>query len=185
MYIISGRFKRKGLISPKGDHVRPTQSKVRESLFNRIQHEIEEATFLDLFAGSGIMGLEALSRGAQKVTLVEKHPASLKAIKENIALLKVEQKVEVISHDVFSSLAHFAKKERSFDFIFADPPYHQGLGDQTLKEIDSLNLLNPEGTLWIEEATSHPQELILQNLKFVREKRMGSTFLREYSLSTS
>jgi 16S rRNA (guanine966-N2)-methyltransferase len=184
MQIISGKYGRMRLTSPQGDHVRPTQSKVRESLFNRIQYEIEGATFLDLFAGSGIMGLEALSRGAQRVTLVERHPASLKAIKANISLLKAEQEVELFSCDVFSTLEQLAKKGRSFDYIFADPPYYQGLGEKTLVEVDRLNLLKNEGTLWIEEAQAHPQETALTRLSFIREKKMGRTYLREYSLTT-
>lgn len=181
MHIIGGKFKRRNLISPKGDHVRPTQSKVRESLFNRIQFSIEGATFLDLFAGSGIMGLEALSRGAKHVSFVDEHPLSIETIEENCTLLDVNKDVTLLRLNAFEALEYLSREGKTFDYIFCDPPYGKGYGEKVLELVDTLPLLNDEGTLWIEENCAHPKERALSKLSFIREKKMGRTFLREYT----
>ena len=121
---------------PKGLDVRPTQDRVREALFSMLQNDIRGARFLDLFAGSGSVGLEALSRGAETVAFVEQAPRSLACLSRNIAMLKVEDRCRVIRTDVYAWLAAapsasngFESSDNSaaFDIAYADPPYAIGV----------------------------------------------------------
>ncbi len=110
---------------PKGLDVRPTQDRVREALFSMLQNDICGARFLDLFAGSGSVGLEALSRGAAEVVFVEQAPRSLACLAQNIAMLKVEDRSRVIRADVYAwlSAASNVPNGPGFDIVYADPPY--------------------------------------------------------------
>ncbi|KPK32862.1 MAG: hypothetical protein AMS24_02975 [Chlamydiae bacterium SM23_39] len=118
MHITGGKFKGKKIKSI--NKIRPTMSKVREAFFNICREKIEKAFFLDLFAGSGIMGLEALSRGASYVVFVEKDIKVVRCIRENICSLQVEKFTDVIKEDIFVALQ---KIKMSFDIIYFDPPF--------------------------------------------------------------
>ena len=171
MFIIAGRFKKRKLVTPKGNTTRPTLGKMRETLFNIIQSEIEGATFLDLFAGSGTMGLEALSRGASSVTFVEKDRAAIRAIETNIEHFGVEKEVSLIRGDVFKALEHLAP----FDIIFADPPYGHGYGEKVLAMVEKYNLV--KGSLFVEESDELPPP---KNLQLVSCRKMGRTKLHHF-----
>lgn len=184
MYIIGGKYKKKTIQAPHDDETRPTSAKLREALFNICQFSIEGALFLDLFAGSGAIGLEALSRGAQKVIFVEKSRHSTKTIKANIAAFKEEENTEVFVGDVFIILERFAKEGKKFDIIFADPPYGFGLGEQVIEKVDRLFLLNKEGVLFIEDEHSPTHlEPSLHHLTLKTSRRVGRTSLKEFTLS--
>ncbi len=136
MRIIAGKFKGREIISPsKKIELRPTSDKVREAIFDVIRVDIGGAIFLDLFAGSGAMGIEAISEGAEFAVFVEKNPKAIKTIEANIEMLGVKGQATVVKSEVNSFLKDppfpeaFAKK---FDIIFLDPPYASLLGDQTL-----------------------------------------------------
>lgn len=124
MRIITGSARGRRLISPEGADVRPTTDKVKESLFSIIQFEIEGRAVLDLFAGSGQLGLEALSRGAASCVFVDASAKSLAVVRRNIALTGFEARSEVVHGDAISFLASASRK---FDLVFLDPPYDQGL----------------------------------------------------------
>ena len=124
MRIAGGEFRGRILNAPKGLDVRPTQDRVREALFSMVQNEIGGVRFLDLFAGSGGVGLEALSRGAAHAAFVESSPRSLACIAKNIAMLKVEPRASVIRADVYAWLNGSAAEP--FDMAYADPPYALG-----------------------------------------------------------
>lgn len=138
MRIISGRFKGRALAAVgKGDpaaHLRPTTDRVRESLFSmltggRFGDPIDEARVLDLFAGTGALGLEALSRGAAQVTFVENGRKSLSLLRQNIALCDVAAEVEVVTKDATRLGTH---DSAAFDLVFLDPPYGKGMGERAL-----------------------------------------------------
>jgi len=173
IFIISGRFKKRKLVTPKGLTTRPTLNKVRETLFNICQGEIEGATFLDLFAGSGAIGLEALSRGAASVTFVEKDRAAFQALAENIKMLGVERETRLIKGDVFKTIEHLA----AFDIIFADPPYGQGFGERLLPLIIEHALLNR--SLFIEESSELGEQ---EGLQLQSIRKTGRTKLHHYGL---
>ena len=181
MRIIGGRFQKRELFSPKGDATRPTSSLLREALFNILQSSIEEATFLDLYAGSGAVGLEALSRGATKVIFVEKNRLALEALKKNSALLKVEDEIQILYGDVFSNL----KKIRGIDILFADPPYLEDLKQDfvgaLLTSLDQSDLLNPGARCFFEV---HKKKALfsepLNTLTFVNTRVFGDSQLISY-----
>jgi 16S rRNA (guanine(966)-N(2))-methyltransferase RsmD len=126
MRIISGRFKGRILKSPKGAGLRPTSQRVKEALFNILGERICGASFLELFAGSGSIGIEALSRGAKRVVFVENNRLCIKAIQENLALLGVASNcVTILPLTVQKALTHLAAKGDKFDLVFLDPPYNQ------------------------------------------------------------
>lgn len=127
MRIITGSARGRRLFSPDGMDVRPTTDKVKESLFNIIQFELEGRRVLDLFAGSGQLGLEALSRGAESAVFVDNSPASLAVVKKNIGLTGFQEKAVAVAGDAFAFLSTTNQK---FDLVFLDPPYDCKLVDQ-------------------------------------------------------
>lgn len=157
MRIISGKFRGRVLAAPPKQGVRPTSSLLREALFNICQNEIEGARFLDLFAGTGAMGFEALSRGAASATFVEKENAAKKCILANAEKLGVN--IELLSGDLFAMLPLLERQGKSFDIIYADPPYGQGrksmlYAEELLHALANSPLLAPGGSLFIEETES-------------------------------
>jgi len=146
--IIAGKFKGRSLKTPQGPSTRPTQGMLREAVFNICQNEIGEARFLDLFAGSGAMGLEALSRGATHATLVESNRSALACIKENIRTLEAALQISLLPVQAERAISMLAKQKALFDIIYVDPPYDTPL-TQLLDAL--LPLLAPQATLFIEE----------------------------------
>jgi 16S rRNA (guanine(966)-N(2))-methyltransferase RsmD len=187
MRIIAGHYKNLMLNAPKGSKTRPTSSQLRETVFNICQNTIEDSVFLDLFAGSGAMGLEAVSRGAKESFFIENDSFAIKCIKENIMKLKVEDQSKLMPGDVFQNLKRLSKKQQQFNLIFADPPYDACVGDHsfglhTLIIIDQLNLLSDGGMLFIEDAKGNIEEgLPLTVLKLVNSRNSGRTTLFQYT----
>lgn len=152
MKISGGEFKGRTLKTPKGPATRPTKSILREAFFNICQHEIQGARFLDLFAGSGSMGFEALSRGAASVVFVEQNPNAIRCIRENIALLQMQTRAELLPADVFSALKRLEKRKDSFNLIYIDPPYDKvaELAPLILQELKERALIAEHGTVFLE-----------------------------------
>lgn len=131
MRIISGKFKGHHLVSFKANHIRPTTDRVKETLFNKIMFDLEGARVLDLFCGTGNLGLEALSRGARHVTFVDAHKQSLLITRENITKLKVDKSdYQVLQKDVLAYLKTY--EGEPFDIIFADPPFTQKMAHDVM-----------------------------------------------------
>lgn len=145
--IIAGKYKGRVLKTPKGPSTRPTQGMLREAVFNICQHVVDGARVLDLFAGSGAMGFEALSRGAAHVVFVENNRFALSCIRENIALLQLENTCSLLKMDALSALKRL---KDPFDLIYVDPPYDSNISPY-LEIINSKKLLSSEGILFIEE----------------------------------
>lgn len=123
MRIISGTARGRTIVAPAGDRTRPTQDKVRESLFNIIRWDVMEARILDLFAGTGALSLESLSRGAQSAVLVDTDRAACEAIRKNIAACRMEDKARLIVRDYRQAMDQLAREGEVFDVVFLDPPY--------------------------------------------------------------
>ncbi len=130
MRIIAGNARGKKLRTLEGDAVRPTSDRVKEALFNILQFRIEGRTFLDLFAGSGQIGLEAFSRGAERAVLVDSSRRAVSVIEENVSAVKAEAAAKVVNADSTMYIKHPADK---FDVAFIDPPYRQGLIQSVLR----------------------------------------------------
>lgn len=179
MQIIAGAYKSRQLKTPKGRATRPSSSRLREALFNILQGTIEGACFLDLFAGSGAVGLEALSRGAREAVFIEKEREAARCIKQNIAALEVGGRASLFTGDLFSLLGRLRK---SFDIIFADPPYESGpLSGRLLQLIDETELLKPGGLFLLEESEKTAIEAEgLKSLSLLERRRFGTSALLQF-----
>lgn len=175
LQIVGGKYKRRKLLAPNTTLVRPTAGNLREALFNICQNEIEGALFLDLFAGSGAMGLEAISRGAKHATFVEQNSSALSAIKKNIETLGEGERATVIRGDV---VAVIPRLQGPFDIIYVDPPYSKGLSAAVLTALDKYPLLAKEGRLFIEDDSL--EEPPLDTLKLKDKRTVGRAILFEY-----
>ncbi|MFH1288908.1 MAG: 16S rRNA (guanine(966)-N(2))-methyltransferase RsmD [bacterium] len=153
--------------------IRPTQAKVKQAIFNIFQKEILDSEFLDLFAGKGTIGLEALNRGASCVICVDNHPLIAWAIRK-------PPKITILKQDVFSAIRSLYQQEKKFDFIFADPPYHQNLYQKILTGITKYDILKKSGFLILEHYWKEnlPDETEL--FKLWQKKRYGDTVLTIY-----
>lgn len=168
MQITGGSLKSRKIDSPKGSNVRPTLSQVRESIFSVLFSLIDfnEKIFLDVFAGSGIMGFEAVSRGFQGSVFVEKDKKTFFQLKENAKKLGLDEKnTELFLGD---STKILKKLQKSFDVIYVDPPYQSGLYDEVLSAIKARRLLKTNGVLILE----HPKDLaiITDGFAVIKEK---------------
>lgn len=175
MRVISGRAKGRRLQSPRGLGTRPTSDRIKENLFNILGPQIPGSRFLDLFAGCGGIGIEAKSRGAAAVVLVEKHPSALCCLKKN--LLHTALDGEVLADDVFSALGRLDKQKRQFELIFLDPPYGRELVNKTLARLEQTALLAPGGLIIAEYGRKEDIAKELLKLVAVREVHYGDTCL--------
>ncbi len=161
MRIISGKARGTKLYSLEGQTTRPTLDRVKESLFNIIQNDIQDCVFLDLFAGSGAIGLEASSRGAKEVILCEKNRNAIEIIKKNIQKTHLEDKTKLYEMSFENLLKKLNKK---VDIIYIDPPYKTDFVYESIKIINEKKLLNDEGTIIIETDEEDRIKKQLENL---------------------
>lgn len=176
MRVIAGGAKGTKLASLAGFSTRPTADRVKEALFNILAPYLPKADFLDLFAGNGGIGIEALSRGAASAVFIDSNPASVSVINRNLKKTRLSGG-EVFRSDTLRALQRLHRQKRHFDIIFFDPPYQQGLFTQTLSTLDQWPLLNKGGII-IGEA-SKKEETSWDMLKFclTDERFYGKTKL--------
>ena len=178
MRITGGQFCGRILKAPDSDAIRPTQDRVRESVFNIIQCEIGDAKFLDLFAGSGAVGLEALSRGAYAATFVETNRRHLATLKENLSSLRLQPNtptVNVVAAEVYGWIANYSGP--GFDIAFADPPY--ALGEEkgyasVLRTLAERNVVKTDG-MFIAEMTAVQKAEETPGWDLLRDRTYGKT----------
>lgn len=173
MRVIAGRFGGRRLVTPRGGATRPTSDRVREALFSVLGEAVDGARVLDLFAGSGALGIEALSRGASQVTFVDSAPAAVRAIRSNLEALGIE--AEVQRSDARAALRTARAGARQYDLIFVDPPYRLAatLGPGLSEGISVL--LAPGGSVVSESDRREPLQL---NLPLRDHRRYGDTLIR-------
>ena len=164
MRVIAGTARRLPLKTVPGTDTRPTTDRIKETLFNILQPEIADCRFLDLFSGSGGIGIEALSRGADSAVFVEKNPKACKCIRENLSFTKLAEHGKLLNMDVLQALRTL-EGEEAFDCIFMDPPYNHDLEKQVLEYL-SKSLLADESTLIIIEADLSTDFSYLEDLGF-------------------
>lgn len=156
MRVITGSAKGRPLQTIKGQEVRPTADRVKESLFNVLAGRVDGARFLDLFAGSGAVGIEALSRGAASCTFVELQTAHLAVVQTNLRRTGLEAGAQLLRRDARAALIDFGKRGVTFDLIFVDPPYGIDLIEPVLEAIAAHELLIPEGWVICEHHKKDP-----------------------------
>ena len=169
MRVIAGKARRIQLKTIEGMDTRPTTDRIKETLFNMISHGLCDCTFLDLFAGSGAIGIEALSRGAKEAVFVEKNPKAMVCIRENLRRTKLEDQAVTMVSDVASAL-HKLNGKKKFDYIFMDPPYDHMLEKQVLTFLAESSLL-AEDALIIVEASLETDFSYLEDLGYTLIKR--------------
>jgi 16S rRNA (guanine(966)-N(2))-methyltransferase RsmD len=182
MRVIAGTSRGRRLAVFEGRDVRPTPDRVREALFSILQSKLKSFAalrVLDLFAGTGAMAIEALSRGAISACLVDKSPASAKIIRENLDSCQLADKAKLIISDAWQALPEFAPG--SYDLIFLDPPYGQKLVERALAEIDRLGLLSKSGILCAETAADEILPESVGQLRRIDQRRYGTIKINFYA----
>ena len=177
--IIGGEAKGRKLKGPKGLEFRPTTGRVKEYIFSIVGPAISGARVLDLFAGSGSLGIEALSRGAAEVIFIEQCREQVCLIEQNLALCHFEAQSSLIKGDVFKILNYLGKQLSKFDVILADPPFRKSLNEEIVLAVDKQRILGSGGVLIIE----HQIDDILKretNLQLLRQRRFGRCVVSIY-----
>ena len=182
MRVVAGSAKSLKLKTIEGMETRPTQDRIKETLFNMIQYDIPGSTFLDLFSGSGGIGIEALSRGAKEAYFVEKAKPALRCIRENLRYTKLDKKAQVLATDVNSAIRQLETKNVTFDHIFMDPPYYKNMFIDALSSIDEADLLCDDGIIVVEHDTKEKFVDKIGRLEKTRYKKYGNTTLTFYKL---
>lgn len=147
MRVIAGKYRGRSLLSPKNKDVRPTTDRIKEDLFNIIMPYLYQANFLDLFAGSGSIGIEAVSRGANNVIMVDNSIESVRLIKENLKKINVTEDIRVLNQE---ALKYLFKTSEKFDIIFLDPPYAFRETENLIKIINDNEILKDNGIIIVE-----------------------------------
>jgi 16S rRNA (guanine(966)-N(2))-methyltransferase RsmD len=177
MRVIGGNARGRRLKVPKGQTLRPTAARVKEALFNILPHDLDGATVLDLFAGTGNLTIEALSRGAAAAILVDSSVESGKAIRENVRRLHLADRTKVWIMPVARALRLLARQGETFDLIFLDPPYDCRWIDRTLPIIAQGRLLRESGTLITEHSIRENVEPRYDSLALHDQRRYGGTLV--------
>lgn len=186
MRVIGGNAKGRRLLVPKGQGVRPTAARVKESLFNILPRDFSGMRVLDLFAGTGSVSIEALSRGAHEAVLVDLSARSAAVIRENLDRLGLKERAQVWVAPVARTLKALAKRGDHYDIIFLDPPYDKGLVELSLKLIAQGNLLNSLGTVVAEHSAREVIKPRYDGLVLNDQRHYGDTrlsFLKRETLT--
>ena len=175
MRIAGGEFGGRTLVVPKSDAIRPTQDRVREALFSILQCEIPGAAFLDLFAGTGSVGLEAISRGAASATFVEMNAKHLESLRRNIDAMAKSARVDIVRADAYRYIASYSGP--GYDIAFADPPYALGeeKGYASVLETLAARGVVKEGGLFVAEMTSVQRAEPTPGWELLRDRTYGKT----------
>lgn len=176
--IIAGEIKGRKIKSLKGKTVRPLLARVKKSLFDIIGRKIKNAVFLDLYAGTGSVGIEALSRGTKEVIFIDNDPQAVKIIEENLKQFGFEERAKIFRRDILKGLP----VERKFDLIFIGPPYKSELILPTLKIITQENCLSPEGWIICQHHFCEKLPEEYYNYELFRREKYGDMFLSFYQI---
>lgn len=167
-------------MGPKGMATRPTPQRVREAMFNVLAPRLAGALFLDLFAGTGIVGIEALSRGAEHAVFVEQYRPNVRLIARNLELAGLSDRGRILARGVATVVVGLSGSGPGFDIVFLDPPYRQGLAADTLNRIGDLNLVRPGGLVIAEHGVSEILPVRPGRLLVGRRLEYGDTGLTFY-----
>ncbi len=150
--VIGGALRGKRLSPLRGLTIRPTTDYLRESIFNILAGGLEDAVVLDLFAGTGSLGIEALSRGAATAVFVDKAPQAIKTLTRNISACSLEAQSSILKRDVLRGLSFLKSIGLAFDLVFIDPPYDKGFAERTMQHLDRAKSTSDEVTIVIEHS---------------------------------
>lgn len=176
MRVIAGEAKGRELLAPRGMHTRPTLAKVKEAMFGMIQFDIEDAKVLDLFAGSGSLGIEAISRGAAHVTFCDNDRDAFSTVRTNLKRLFFEDRATLIQSEALAALERIAWNGDGFDIVLLDPPYATDLESKAIQRLAELELLNPGAILLCEHSQDNPP-VFPEGFEIKKAKKYGDTFV--------
>jgi 16S rRNA (guanine966-N2)-methyltransferase len=180
MRIISGKYKGHPLVNFKADHIRPTTDRVKETLFNKLMFDIEGTRVVDLFAGTGNLGIEALSRGAREVVFVEKHPQSIQILQQNLEKLRVPPTdYRIINMDVLVYLKNY--KGDAFDIIFADPPFTEKMAHKVMEQASCSEAFGAQTLMTIESERRERMHDFYGDLERYDHREFGDKILSFFS----
>ena len=182
MRVISGKVRGLKLDTPKNDDVRPTTDRVKESLFNIINPYVIDSNVLDLFAGTGSLGIECLSRGALSATFVDVSKDSINIVKSNVKKARVENESTILNLDFKTAIDRLNVQNKKFDIIFMDPPYYKNMFIDALSNIDNSDLLSEDGIIVVEHDTKDKFIDKIGRLEKSKEKKYGNTTLTFYKM---
>ena len=176
MRVIAGTAKRLQLKTVKVDNTRPTTARLKDTLFNMLQNDIEGCRFLDLFSGSGAIGIEALSRGAKEAVFVENNKEAINCIKENLIFTKLVNSGILMSYDVMTAISMLEGRNAKFDIVFMDPPYNKEIEKEVLDRLKQSEIIDSD-TMIIVEASL--------NTSFSYLRDMGYELFKEKKYKTN
>lgn len=182
MRVIAGKARRLPLKTVKGMNTRPTTDRIKETLFNMINNKLPNANFLDLYSGSGAIGIEALSRGAKYTVFVENNREAVTCIKENLRFTRLEDSGEILFQSVKTALTELSDRNVRFDFVFMDPPYHQLYEKDVLIFLSKSDLIDRKSQIIVEAALetdfSYVEDLGYEIVKEKKYKTNKHLFLK-------
>lgn len=188
MHILAGLYKQRNIYTPTQGDFRPTLARTRGMVFNICQQEIEGASFLDLFAGTGAMGFEALSRGAKRAVMVDSNRYAIEAMEKTATSFGVEKSAQLLCLDVMKGLDYLKRTGATFDIVYIDPPYFRLKNEQDFKSVaevlsflDTEPCLSSQGMLFIEDSKESPLErLTFSTLSLKSKRRCGDAYLWQF-----
>lgn len=182
MKVISGTLKGRNIDGYNIDGTRPTMDRVKESLFATIQNNIKNSVVLDLFAGSGQLGIEAISNGANYCYFIDNNKEVIKVLNKNISNLNIKPNSKVILSDWKKALNEFSSQSIKFDLIFVDPPYDYNVYEKILEKVSSLNLLTENGLIILEHSNLKFSDTY-NNLSLYKTKNYGNKSVNIYKIN--
>ncbi len=179
MKILTGRLRGRTISYKPKTFLRPTADKARKAIFDMLQGQFEGKKALDLFSGTGALGFEAFSQGAEHVTFVEIDRPQARAVQEDLKKLGFQEKAEIVIADAITAIQRFSREERKFDFVLLDPPYEQGLGERTLTELAKSKVLEKDALVIYEcrESKDSPE---IDGFECIKDKVYGDTRILIY-----
>ncbi len=173
--VISGEFRRKKLATIQGMKTRPTADRMRESLFNILSHKVKGSRVLDLFAGTGALGIEALSRGAVYAVFIDNYKPALRIIEKNIISCNLETRSEIFNWNISKNLNCLESASPPFNLVFMDPPYNTGVIKKTLLNLHCSNALENSALVIVEHSPLEPVAVNNFTFEILEQRRYGKT----------
>lgn len=185
MRVIGGTYRGRALRSAAGPAIRPTSDRLRETLFNILAQRIEGSRFLDICAGSGAVGIEALSRGARKVTFIERSRRACAVIAANVSALAADRDATIVNRDAAAALKRLEQESEQFDVVFFDPPYASEIYDQVINELGRSGLLSASALVVVEHRRKTAPKPEYGKLRIFRQVKQGESALALYEVARS
>lgn len=184
MRILTGALRGQTIFFKANPYLRPTADKTRKAIFDMLRGNVEDTRALDLFSGTGALGIEALSSGAESVTFVEMERPQALAIKSNLEKLGLSDKSEVVALEAVKALEKFYSQGRTFDLVFMDPPYEKGMGQKALTAISKFEIVKKGALIVLECRDSEDPPNIEKDFLCVKNKIYGDTRVLVYQRSS-